>query len=130
MKTNDFNKLHWHDAVIKLIKIDRNQPGIEDSIELEVEWPDVEEKSKLVFEDVYFANMNLNFGIIADESILVGYELIENQNDPDLNNLFVRWRGKINLDLKVYLLKFNSTDSEIKIIAKSFCLERKAKISD
>jgi hypothetical protein len=65
----NFNDFIWHDAVIENISIDRNNPGINDSIKFDICWPS-NDKSILIFEDVYWANFNLNFGVIGDESIL------------------------------------------------------------
>ena len=36
----NFNDFYWHDAVIKNITINRNNPGIIDIISLDIEWPE------------------------------------------------------------------------------------------
>lgn len=115
----DFNDLYWHDAIVKDIQIDRNNPGIKDIIRFDIEWPEKNGKTNFIFEDVYWAKINLNFGIVADETVLSATELEE--NDQDLQNLNAKW-GEILKDvkLKVYKINFNSTGSEIKIIAKGF----------
>lgn len=115
----NFNDFYWHDAVIKNIQIDRNSPGTNDTIIFDIEWPEEKGKANFIFEEVYWASMNLNFGIVANETILSASELEE--NDQNLNSLYSKWNGVINdMELKVYKFSLNSTGSEIKIIAKRF----------
>ncbi len=114
----NFNEeIYWHDSVIKNIKIDRNEPGKKDTIEFEIDWYD-KGAGKLLFEDVYWVEMNLNFGIVAKESIDFAFIDVSGDN---LNPFYKRWGGLLN-DIKLfcYIIKTNSTGSEIKIIAKSF----------
>ena len=120
----NFNDYNWHDAVIKNIKIDRGNPGINDIIVFDIEWPDEEGKVTFVFEEVYWAEMKLNFGIVADETILNSIEL-DNDNQ-DLYNFYSKWNGAMNeLKLKTYKIELNSTGGEIKIIAKTFSIDKK-----
>lgn len=35
----NFNDYSWHDAIIKNILIDRKNPGKEDTISYEIQWP-------------------------------------------------------------------------------------------
>jgi len=49
----DFNDFYWHDAVIKQVLIDRSNPGNEDTIAFEIEWPENRGRSTFIFEDVY-----------------------------------------------------------------------------
>jgi hypothetical protein len=119
----NFNKLYWHDSVIKNITINRDNPGIKDKIEFEIIWADNQERVNLSFEDVYWARMDLNFGIVVDENILQGY-LLPN-NDEDLINLYVKWRGLLDdIKLNIYEILLNSTGGRIKIIAKSFRVDK------
>lgn len=114
----NFNDFIWHDAVIENISIDRNNPGINDSIKFDICWPS-NDKSILIFEDVYWANFNLNFGIIGDESIL--YAQIAGKEDQSINDLYLKWKGLINdVILNCYIIVLNTTASEIKIISKGF----------
>ena len=73
----DFSRdFYWHDAVIKNIIIDRNNPGIIDEIWLDIVWPKEYENEddeneeeiiqRIVFEDVFLVNMYLNFGHFGD----------------------------------------------------------------
>lgn len=113
-----FDEVNWHDSIIKNISIDRNDPGNNDLIKLEIEWPD-HKNGELVFKDVYWANLSLNFGVVADESILDAF-LLE-RTDEDLINLYSKWKGAIDdIELNVYLISLNSTGGEIKIISRGF----------
>lgn len=120
----NFNDFYWHDAVIKNIQIDRKSPGVNDAIIFDIEWPEEKGKANFIFEEVYWASMNLNFGIVANETILSAYELEE--NDQDLRSLYSKWKGVLNdVKLKGYKLSLNSTGTEIKIIAKRFREDKK-----
>lgn len=115
----DFKDCYWHDAIVKNIQIDRNNPGYKDTIMFEIEWPEGKGKTKFVFEDVYWVSMNLNFGVVADETILNAFELEE--SDQDLLNANSIWGSVLKeIKLKGYKFDFNSTGSEIKIISKRF----------
>lgn len=115
MNFNDFN---WHDSIIKNINIDRNKPGINDNIKFEIEWAEGS-KIELVFEETYWANMMLNFGIVADETILSA--CIGDDKDLDLVDFYSKWNGSMdNVNLNSYTIRLNSTGGIIKIIAKRF----------
>jgi len=120
----NFNDFYWHDAIIKNIQIDRTNPGNDDSVMFEIKWPEESTMRILVFEDVYWTSMNLNFGIIADESILYATQLDE-QNE-DLVSFYLKWKGAMDdVKLNTYKIELNSTGGEIKIIAKSFRVDKK-----
>jgi len=113
-----FNNHQWHDSSIKSIYIDRNNPGITDTVSFDIKWTNGK-MTKLTFIDVYWVSFNLNFGIIAQESILTAKAL--EKNDQDLINFYKKWNGERNdIDLTPYLIKLNSTGGSIKIIAKDF----------
>ena len=116
-----FDELDWHDAILQNIQIDRNNPGEVDTIVLTIVWPD-DTKSKIVFNDVYWANLTLNFGIVASESIDSASELIDVEDDMDMRNLIQKWRGVVQDSLMMYVFRTASTGSEIKIIAKGFVI--------
>ena len=119
-----FNDLYWHDAIIRNIQIDRTNPGNDDSVLFEIEWHEDNEKGVLIFEEVYWASMNLNFGIIADESILSATQLDE-QNE-DLIKFYSKWKGTMNeVKLNTYRIELNSSGGEIKIIARRFKVDKK-----
>lgn len=114
---------YWHDSVIKHIAINRDNPGIKDEIVIEIVWADNDERVNFVFEDVYWARMDLNFGIVVDENIFQGY-LLPN-SDEDLINFYSKWKGLMDdIKLNVYEIELNSTGGRIKIIAKGFRVER------
>lgn len=114
----NFNELKWHDSSIKGITIDRNSPGLNDIIKFEMDWIDIG-KGELIFEGVYWVSFNLNFGIVAEESILRAF--VVSENDPDLSLLYKRWNRMIdNVKLNSYTIELNSTGSRIKIISESY----------
>ena len=115
----DFNDFYWNDAVIKNIQIDRDNPGIKDTILFEILWPEENGNSTFIFEDVYWAEMKLNFGIVADETILNSIEL--DNNNQDLINFYSKWKGAMNdVKLNTYKIELGSTGGEIIIISKGF----------
>lgn len=117
----DFNQYNWHDAIVKFIDIDRNEPGVNDRITFAIEWSNGK-KSTLIFEDVYWASMSLNFGIVAHETILKAESL--DKNDADLIRFYADWKGLLDeVDLTKYLIEFNSTGSVITIIARKYIIE-------
>lgn len=119
----NFNDFHWHDSIIKSIYIDRSNPGIKDEIQFEVE--SVNKKTYiLTFKNVYWSSFNLNFGIVAEESIL-NANILEN-DDNDLANFYSSWNGLMDsVILSVFLIELNSTGSIIKIIAENYKLINK-----
>ncbi|WP_306353298.1 hypothetical protein [Flavobacterium sp. '19STA2R22 D10 B1'] len=122
MKNKEFNLLEWHDATLKCINIDRSNPGYNDSIEIDIVWPSGGE-NKLIFKDVYSANFSLNFGVIAEESIL-GASIIDNSN-VEIIKIKEKWSKLYDgiKDLYGFEIKTASTASNIKIFALSFSLE-------
>ena len=116
-----FNNLSWHDAIIKNIIIDRNNPGKNDSIKIEIVWNDGQ-CNILSFEDVYWADLDMNFGVICEESIYRAHA--EGKENEEVKSLYKRWRGLINnIDLYFYEIETNSTGSRIRIIAQRFLME-------
>lgn len=115
----NFNDFYWHDAIIKNILIDRSNPGLKDTISFEIELPEDNGSMNLIFEDVYWSSMNLNFGIIAEETILSAIEL--NNGNEYLLNFNSNWGDALkDIQLKFYHFIFNSTGSDIKIISKGY----------
>lgn len=112
-----FNDFLWHDAIIKEIIIDRNTPGSNDNITFLIEWP-TKENVFFTFEGAYWLIMELNFGIIADETILKASCSVD---DDDLDKFYSKWKGLMN-DVKLfsYEINLNSTGGKIKILAKTF----------
>jgi len=119
MGSVNFNELEWHDAVIKNIIIDRSNPGYNDMIEMLIIWPSGIE-NKLTFKDVYFANLSLNFGVVAYESIMTAS--IVDSSDPDLLNVIQLWERHygVILEMSGFEILTNSTGNIIRIFALSF----------
>src|SRR5665213_1107479 len=112
-----FEDIEWHDQIFNGLKVNRTNPGNNDSIELKVVIDGNE--MTILFGDVYFADLKMNFGVIAKESIR--YAII-NRDDMEIINIKKKWRGaESNLDnLFCFELNTNSTNSLIKIYALSY----------
>lgn len=117
----EFNNIDWHDSVIEQIIIDRKNPGKNDTIQISVCFNNIGRKN-LVFKNVYWANIDMNFGIVSHESILKAFS--EEKSNIEVKNLYLKWKGLIDdIDLNYYEIETNSTNSRIKIIAKGFELK-------
>lgn len=113
-----FEQYHWHDSEIRSISIDRKNPGINDTIIFDMDWYE-RGSGILIFEDIYWMRLNLNFGVIAPECVDSAF--IADNNDSDLIAFNHNWKERLtDLDLTCFVIKTISTGSEIKIIAKSF----------
>ncbi|WP_114437325.1 hypothetical protein [Marinilabilia salmonicolor] len=117
----EFNNLNWHDSIIKRLIVDRENPGREDVISIEIVWPDGK-KNVLSFIDVYWAQLNLNFGIICEESIYDAH--CERRENEIVKEVYSKWGGMINdIELNYYEIETNSTSSKIMIISQGFKLQ-------
>lgn len=118
----DFDKLNWHDSVILDININRSKPGINDTINLNIEWYD----GKIVtiaFKGVYWAEFNMNFGIVCSETVKHAFS--EGKENIIVKDLCKKWKGNLDtVDLNYYEIETNSTKSKIRIIAKSYLLSK------
>ena len=111
-----FNKLDWHDAIIDKITIDRSCPGVIDIIDIHIIWKD-ETKNTLHFENVYWADLNMNFGVVAAESIVKA--ISKGRDCIPVIECYNKWKGNIdNINLNYYEIETNSTGSTIRIIAE------------
>ena len=119
--TNElFNELGWHDAIIDKITIDRGCPGVIDTIDIYIIWTD-ETKNKLRFENVYWADLNMNFGIVAAESILKAVS--KGRECAPVIECYNKWKGNIdNIILNYHEIETNTTGSIIKIIAEKLSI--------
>jgi hypothetical protein len=118
MNTN-FNDLPWHDANLQFIYIDRKKPGEQDVVKLLIDWPGSSNSSTIEFYDCYALTMNMNFGIVACESILTAECFVDSK---ELNAIRLEWsKVGINLEnLKYFRIITNSTNSTINIFALGF----------
>lgn len=117
MKIN-FNDLPWHDAILRHINISREKPGEQDVIQILIDWPD-NNTSTIEFSDCYSFVANMNFGIVASESILTA-ECIE--KSAELMSICNEW-ANVDVDLKelkCYKITTNSTASVLNIFALNF----------
>lgn len=112
-----FEELYWHDSIIKDIIVDKGADRINDIICFEIDWYDIGLK-RLIFENVYWARLELNFGILGNDFIDDAY--IAPEADIDLIKVRNTWDQYINGTLYCFVIKTASTSSEIKIIARTF----------
>lgn len=114
----NFNDLPWHDANLKFIHIDRENPGKNDIIKLFIDWPDGF-SSAIEFSDCYALIANMNFGVVASESILKAEYFVESEELSSIRNDWMK--AGINLEnLKCFKITTNSTNSIISIFALNF----------
>jgi hypothetical protein len=118
MNTN-FNHLPWHDACLKFIYIDRQNPGENDVVKILVDWPEEQGSSYIEFSDCYAFKANMNFGIVACESILFAKCFTDSEV---LNSIRKEWStlGVDLKELKCFEITTNSTNSIISIYALNF----------
>lgn len=99
--------------------IDRSEAGIRDTIELCIVWPS-ETESKIIFKNVYYANLSLNFGVIAEETVMDAFVI--DSSDIDVVSIKNKWGKYFDEINNVYGFEIltASTSSSIKILAMSF----------
>ncbi len=116
-----FQQLNWHDSVLLNLTIDRRAPGERDEVLLLIEW--IDGRKQLVrFTNCYAMEAQMNFGVIAEESILRAGCVSES---PRLTEIRGRW-NKLGVDLSDLLcfeIETSSTGSKIGIYAKVFVTE-------
>jgi len=108
----------WHDAELLKLTIDRKKPGEQDIVVLTIKWPDGQLQD-VIFEDCYLLDAKMNFGVIAQESILSAECL---SDIGRLSEIKEKWRGVGVLleNLRCYRITTNSTNSQIDVYASSF----------
>ena len=115
---NELSKYVWHDTVLTEIVIDRSDPGHRDTVRLSVRWPEWEPKPEfpsavVEFSGCYLLEMNMNFGVIAQESIS---ELTLESENPVIADL----ERKFDVEgLHAATFEFSSTGSLIRIVAQA-----------
>ncbi|WP_212769985.1 hypothetical protein [Thalassovita mangrovi] len=113
-----FDELPWHDTELLSVNIDRKNPGKCDEVSLKIRWPNGE-RSTLVFTDCYGFEADMNFGIVAEESIL---DASVSDEDDRLSQIRSDWRkGGVDLsNLKLFEIEMNSSGSLLKIFSLGF----------
>jgi len=114
----DFNDFYWHDAVLLDLVIDRRAPGKRDLVKLLMLWPD-DKISTIEFLNCYALEANMNFGMIALDSVLNAEWFSQSE---ELDKIRMKWKS-INIDLSAlnyYKIEMNSTASIIKVFALNF----------
>jgi hypothetical protein len=116
--TTPFEELPWHDAELRAFSVDRSEPGIADQVRLFVAWPDGSE-SEVLFSDCYAMTAEMNFGVIARETIS-GARI--SRDTSALVALKMRWAniGVALDDLLCFEIETSSTASTLQICAKRF----------
>lgn len=115
-----FDSLPWHDAELLSVSIDRSSAGNSDTVAFVIKWPDGN-KSDIVFKDCYLFDAQMNFGIVAEESILEGVCLDESDQISEIKNKWQPLGVELN-DIRCYRIITNSTNSRIEIYALSYTL--------
>jgi len=113
-----FEAMEWHDAVLLSLNLDRRAPGKRDEVALIVEWPDGR-KQRVCFTDCYALEAQMNFGVIAPESIRAAHCIADS---PKLAEIRRRWAvlGVALESLRCFEFSTNSTASRICIYAKRY----------
>ncbi len=114
----EFNDMHWHDAELKEIIIDRAQ---KDKVKLLIHWPETDDNSSsfIEFFGCYAFKSNMHFGINPPDSILDAQCITHSE---ELDNLKKIW-FEMGLDLSglhCYRIRTNSTNSTIDIFSLGF----------
>ncbi len=112
-----FDDLPWHDSVLLNLEVDRNNPGESDIVKALIKWQDGSQNS-IIFNDCYLLDIQMNFGIIAEESILSAACC---DSDEKISSVKKKWSSLgVELDrLRCYKINTNSTNSTLKIYALS-----------
>lgn len=111
-----FNSFEWHDATLEEILVDRRNPGESDEVTITMEWTDGS-RQRLRFEKCYEVEARMNFGILAQESVLharCSTECIH------LDTLRQKWMsmGVVLEATRCFEIFTNSTGGTIRICAK------------
>ena len=117
----DFNEIEWHDSVLRSIHIDRSNPGYKDIVKLSITTPGLT-KLSITFEDVYHADLNMNFNIIAKETIR---SAAIDYSSNALDAIKEKWKQLSSevSKLKQFEITTNSTNSIIAVYALNYRIE-------
>lgn len=112
-----FEDMEWHDARVLEIRIDRHDPGKRDAIFIDILWPDGC-ASTLTFSGCYKMNAAMNFGIIAEDSILFAEIIKESREIRELKETWGRMGVSIE-GIMCFRISTNSTNS----IIEMYCMD-------
>jgi hypothetical protein len=115
-----FNALDWHDTELQELLIDRRAPGERDELVLTLRWPGPEGRTqRLRFTDCYALEANMNFGVIAPETLYTAHCV---SDSPRLEAVRKTWAhlGTDLSGLRLFELETNSTSSTLRIVARGF----------
>jgi hypothetical protein len=118
MKIED---IEWHDQILTRVEIDRANPGENDSILLDFKI--LYDTVTLLLKDVYHAELHLNFGIVAEETIRY---LNISYIGEDVVAVKEKW-SKIGVNLNELCkveLSTNSTNSLLRIYCLSYSITK------
>lgn len=110
-----FDAMEWHDSILVNLNIDRVSPGKRDEVVLVVEWLDARQQ-KVCFTDCYALEIQMNFGVVALESIREAHCITAS---PRLTEIRERW-AMLGVELQslcCFEIMTNSTESQICIYA-------------
>lgn len=114
---SDFNKMPWHDSEILNIAIDRANLGNNDRVVIDICWCNGD-ISQLIFKDCYALEFQMNFGVIAPESILDAYSTNQSLK---LDLIREKWKQGVDLNnLSCFEIETNSTASVLHIYSLSY----------
>lgn len=113
-----FEGLEWHDAALLSLHIDRQTPGERDDVVLLIKWPDGRMQT-VRFTDCYFLDVQMNFGVIAEESILSARCVAHSEKLAAFRSDWTRMGVDLH-DLLCFEITTNSTASVIRVYAMQF----------
>ena len=114
MKSNVENHA-WHDAILLDVRIDRENPGAQDRVDISVEWIDGA-TSVVSFIDCYLLICRMNFGIVASETIRSFEVTRANPEIREIQESFGLSEER-SASLRCYRIETNSTASVLQIFA-------------
>ena len=110
-----FDNFDWHDSILNSVKIDRQNLGLNDIVELDITWHSGE-RGILLFKNVRKCIIDLNSGINTKDWI---YSAYETEDDED----FISYKKQVvnicnDIDkLKCFVIETSTTGSLVKIFA-------------
>lgn len=113
-----FDELDWHDAVLLSLTLDRRSPGKRDEVVLIIEWTDGRQQ-QMRFLDCYALDAQMNFGVVAQESILSARCVPDSEKLAEVKQVWTRMGVDLH-DLHCFEITTNSTASVISIYAKRY----------